>query len=159
MILHGFKRDEFAHPTRAAFEAVISLEVRLAMMCAYVAADTSLRDSYLPHIKSLSSRVFKMYKKRHELAHFMIVGREGKNGKRTLIRPFFTVDAYSQKKGSELDAEQIAERAHNFEALAQRIKRHVQHVGALKKLPPKHYVQAGDKAFPPLGEEDLNPGL
>jgi hypothetical protein len=154
MILHSIKRNEFAHPTRAAFEAVISLDVRLTMMCAYVAADNSLKD-YLPHIKALKARVIKFYKKRHEVAHFMVVHRMNKGQVNTFIRPYFTEDNFQNKKGTELDSDQVYERAVKFDELVATIKRHIQHVGALRNLPPEAYVQAGDKAFPPLGKGDL----
>ena len=157
MILHGIKRNEFSHPTRAAFEAVISLEVRLHMMCAYVAADISIKEDYFPHIKALSTQVFKLYKKRHEVAHFMVVSRNRKAGPTVMIRPFFTVNAWNAQSGSELDVAQITERTQRFGQLVQCVKRHVQHVGALRKLPPEYYVQAGDIAFPPLEKAFLSP--
>ena len=158
MILHGIKRDEFDHPTRAAFEAVNSLEVRLAMLVAYVTADLSIRDRYLPHVKALNTQVFKLYKKRHEVAHFMVVGRQRKTGRvQPIIRPFFTVDVFQQQRGTELDLDQVTQRVGKIGDLSELIRSHVQHVGALRKLPLEYYVRAGDRAFPPLGREDLTP--
>ena len=163
MALHEKSWSDFSHPMRAAFEAVISLEVRLALIRAYVEADTALTD-YAPHLISLLSRIMKLYKKRHQVAHFVIVSRfeaidpnqpvlKGFYG----IRPFFTWDGFTKQQGTELSAEQIEKRGEAFRELSKRLRRHVQHVGQLRKLPAEYFAQAGDLAYPPLTEADLNP--
>lgn len=157
MVLNSISRQNLTHPSRAAFEAVISLEVRLAIIGAYVAADSPIRDDYLSHYKSLSSRIFKLYKKRHEVAHFMVVRRDTKTGLQVAIQPFFSASTYAQKNGTELSVSQIAERLELFKKLHTRLRHHVQHVGSLRKLPLEYYVLDGDIAFPPLRRGDLSP--
>lgn len=157
MILQGVKRDDFSHKTRAAFEIVISLEVRLAMIRAYVGSDPKLV-TYVPHFDRLHNRITALNKKRHEIAHFVVVARNRKNGMQYLVRPFFTWNAFNEQTGTELNAEQIADRARRFGFLAEQIMRHVQHVGALLELPPEHYAKAGEIAFPALDADDLIPG-
>ena len=155
MVFHGIRRDEFSHPIRIAFEEIVSLEIRLAMMGAYAEADGSLRQSYLPHFQPLRARIMKLYKKRHEIAHFTLVGRGDMEHPKILVKPFFTWSNFIAKKGPELNAAQIVERELKFSAIIPRIKRHIQHIGAMRALPLEHYVQAGDQAFPPLGPADL----
>jgi hypothetical protein len=125
------------------------------MMTAYVAADTSIKDDYLPHIKLLFKQVRELYKKRHQVAHFMVVGRQVDTGPiHHVLKPFFTVDAFQQRRGTELTLEQIVQRVGKIGDLCDLVRRHIQHVGALRKLPVEHYVRAGDRAFPPLRSED-----
>jgi len=155
MILQGIRRDEFSHPTRAAFEAVISLEVRLAMIYAYVEADGEL-ENYLPHVKPLNSKIIKFYKKRHEIAHFLVVAERQENGLNYSLRPFVSMYGFSKKRGTKLLIPQIEDRRKRFNELANRIRRHVQSVGEMRKLPAEFYAQPGDIAFEPLGPEDLS---
>ena len=155
MVLNGVRRDAFSHPIRAAYEVVISLEVRIAMIVAYSRADESLRDDYLPHALALGSKVRKYYKKRHEVAHFYPVGRGCAKTVDMFIRPYFTEARFLLNKGPELSAGQLKVRAIKFKELAELVERHTQHVGALRGLPLEHYVQAGDRAFPPLCPADL----
>lgn len=99
----------------------------------------------------------KLYKKRHQVAHFMIVMHAEKQPFYPTIRPFFTMDAFKRQAGMELTTAQIEERARSFQDLAERIRRHVQHVGTALKLPLEYFVQAGDLAHPPLTKADLPP--
>lgn len=154
MILQGIRRDAYTHPMRAAFEAVIALPVRLAMIGAYVEADRTLAD-YLPHVQPLKTKIRKQYEKRHEIAH-ALVGREmTPNGLRASLRPFVTMYGHSQKRGTQLSLDQINDRTKAFNALADRIRRHVQSVGAMRGLPAEFYASPGEIAFPPLGPDDL----
>lgn len=124
------------------------------MIIAYAEADDSLEDYHL-HANLLSKRVKKLYKKRHEVAHFLTVGR-GEPGKSpVLIRPFFTWSKFLSNERAELNSKQLSEKAQKFRELSHRIQRYVQHVGALRKLPLEYYVQAGDFASQPLGPKDL----
>lgn len=154
MIIHSVKRDDYRHPIRASFEAVISLEVRLAMLNAFIEADETISTDYLRHFKPLRTKIVKLYRKRHEVAHFSIVGRNRSSGFTLAIRPFFTWNDFIREKGAELNAAQLSERAKKFSGLADRIRHHIQHVGALRRLPPEFYVQAGDIAYPPLDVSD-----
>ena len=156
MILNGIERHRWPHPIRSAYEAVISLEARLAMVMAFIEADSSLNVEYLPHFSTLRTRILKLYKKRHEVAHFTVVARAKDSGFKSFIRPFFKWSDFILNKGPELDAQQLMERAQSFNALYMKIQKHIQHVGALRKLPLEYYARAGDISFPPLGPEDLN---
>lgn len=157
MILHRIKRNEYSHPIRSAYESVISLEVRLALINGYVEADIELRDDYLPHLKSLTSRITKLYKKRHEAAHFKIIAHVEKEVVSYTIRPYFTWSTFISNECPELNAQQLNERAEKFHELTWRVVRHIQHIGAQRNLPAEFYAQAGDIIFPPLGPEDLTP--
>ena len=126
------------------------------MIRAYVSSDPALAD-YLVHCDHLLKRIAKLNKKRHEAAHFVVVARDRKDGQEFLVRPFFTWNAFNQQEGTELNAQQLRERASAFGLLSEQIRRHVQHVGALLGLPPEHYAKAGEIAFPTLGAEDLIP--
>jgi len=125
------------------------------MITAYVEADPALAD-YAPHAKSVVSRVFKLYKKRHEIAHSLIAKEKTEDGSICALRPFVTMYGFSQKRLIALSVAQIEERMRKFNELAERLRRHVQHVGALRGLPAEYYARAGEIAFPPLGPEDLN---
>ena len=103
MVLNGVRRDAFSHPIRAAYEVVISLEVRIAMIVAYSRADESLRDDYLPHALALGSKVRKYYKKRHEVAHFYPVGRGCAKTVDMFIRPYFTEARFLLDQGTRAE--------------------------------------------------------
>lgn len=154
MILQSIERDAYGHPLRAAFEIVISLEIRVAMVNAYVSADPSLRE-YLPHCHALTAKIIRSYKKRHEIAHFLIGMEKTETGSVTALRPFMTMYGFSQKRVKALSLAQIKERTKTFNELAERARRHVQHIGALRGLPTTYYARAGEIAYPALGPEDL----
>lgn len=158
MILQERPWDDFDHPLRVAFEAVISLEVRLAMIKASVGVDPRYKAEYAQHFNALYNKIMKSYKKRHEVAHFMPIIRVGELGKGFSIQPFFNWHDFRNKTGrGQLDAAQIEERKASFDTLRERVNRHKQHVGAMRGLPPEYFAQAGDLAHPPLGLDDLNP--
>lgn len=157
MALHERRRDEYGHPIRASFETVISLEIRTAMIRAFVAAHPKLENAYLPHVTALCARVMKLYKKRHDVAHFMLVVHAEKEPHYAVIRPFFTMDSFTKQRGAELTVTQIQDRVTSFIEMRTRLIRHIQHVGAVLGLPPEYYVQAGDLAHPSLTTADLPP--
>jgi len=152
VVMHERAWNDFDHPLRAAFEAVISLEARLGMIKATAEADAALRDSYPAHWTKLQSKLLKSYRKRHEVAHFTLVGRIRGASRTHLIRPFFKWKDFNDQAGVELDLKQIEERKVAFYALTERVRQHVQHVGAKKGLTPSHFAQAGHIAYPDLDE-------
>lgn len=158
MVIHSRSWEEFTHPLRAAFEAVISLEARLAMIRASVGADTDLCDSYGGHFNSLHNKVMKSYKKRHEIAHFMPVGRAKDNATIFGIKPFFTWATFENETGkSELYLTQINDRRDGFYQLVDRVQQHVQHVAGKKGLPAGYFARAGDPVHPDLDSDDPIP--
>lgn len=152
MIVHAAKWDDFTHPLRAAFESVVALDARLDMIMASVKAIDGLRDAYPPHFKSLRKKTLALYRKRHEIAHFVLIGRKDGDALQHRIKPFFTWAAFQNDTGrAELDIKQIRERKAAFFALAERFVHHRQHVGAALGLKPDLYAQAGMMAYPSLG--------
>lgn len=151
MIVHAAKWDEFTHPLRAAFESVVALEARLDMIMASVQAIAGLENAYPPHFKSLRKKTLALYRKRHEIAHFVLIGRKDGDALQHRIKPFFTWAAFQNDTGrAELDIKQIRERRAAFLALAERFVHHRQHVGASLGLRPDLYAQAGMIAYPSL---------
>jgi hypothetical protein len=144
MMLHGRSAFHLTDPLRAAYEAVVSLEVRLAMIVATASADPVTRSIYAGHCGALGKKVMRSYKKRHEIAHFALVSRRRESGEAILIRPFYRAADYVANSGPELDARAVQERTARFEALRVRITTHIQHVAELKDLPAKYHAQAGD---------------
>ncbi|WP_157220616.1 hypothetical protein [Flavisphingomonas formosensis] len=154
MVLNERPWIEFAHPLRAAFEALISLEARLDVIRVYISADDSVNEKYTDHYKKLHSRILKAYRKRHEIAHFALVGRENQTGEmREFVRPFFKMKSFQENSGTELDLKQIVERKQKFYLLGERVKQHVQYVGKIKGLKADYFAQAGDLAYPDLDQE------
>ena len=75
VVVHGGKWDDFVNPLRAAFEALVALEARLDMIMASVHAHEHLRETYPAHFKSMRKKPLALYRRRHEVAHFVLVGR------------------------------------------------------------------------------------
>ena len=158
MLIHGQPWNDYRHPLRAAFEAVVSLETRLSMIRASVAADQILSQTYARHFNALYNRVSRAHRKRHEVAHFSLVMREdGKGAKGIFARPFFNWASFEDNLGTELDARQIGERQTGFLNLCMRIQQHRQYVGDKKGLPSGHFARAGDLVLPDLDEGDQSP--
>jgi|GEM_PF-6512452 len=155
MLIHGQPWNDFRHPLRAAFEAVVSLETRLSMIKASVGADAVLSECYAPHFNTLYNKVMRSFRKRHEVAHFSLVQRDGSKGSRVILaRPFFNWAKFEDNLGVELDAKQIAERQNGFLSLCLKVQQHRQYVGDKKGLPSGHFAQAGDLVLPDLDEDD-----
>ena len=157
MIMHSRAWNDFSHPLRAAFEAVISFEARLGMIKASVAADADIPEAYEVLFNALHKKLIKSYRKRHEIAHFMFVGRDCKDGSEYFLRPFFRWEAFEKNKGVELNEKQIMERRDSFIRLIERVMQHRQNIGKLKGLSAEFYAQAGDPAFPDLLTPSADP--
>jgi len=157
MVVHSQPWDDFTHPLRAAFEAVIAFEARLDMIYASVGADSGLVE-YRPHFNALYNKLSKAHKKRHEVAHFALFGAAGKDGPVIGLKPFFTFASLRDKTGRpELLLPQIKERNASFVRLVSSVEQHVQHVGTTKALPAGYFLRAGDRAHPPLEKVDQTP--
>lgn len=141
MVVHGVKWDHYNHPLRAAFEAAISLEVRLSMIAASFVADPAIDDEHQKVCIALCTKIKKSYRKRHEVAHFVLVGRGGTNIPQThAIRPFFNWNDFTQNTGkSELNLQQIEDRKLSFFRLSGRIRKFVSDTGFVKGLNPDTY--------------------
>jgi hypothetical protein len=158
MLIHGYPSSDYRHPLRRAFEAVVALEARLSMIKASVSADQLLSRCYSHHFNALYNKVTRSYRKRHEVAHFSLVHREGENGEwKILARPFFNWAAFQDNLGAELEPQQIEERQNSFLRLCLRIQQHRQYVGGKKGLPAEHFARAGDLVLPDLDEDDQSP--
>lgn len=152
MLLHGHSWNVFDHPLRAAFEAVISFEARLSMIRATISADHTISSDYSAHFHTLQSKLTKSYRKRHEVAHFVLIGRGSTNSpvQSHAIRPFFNWNDFTNNVGPELNLKQIQERRKSFFDLSERISQHRQFVGKIKKLPADYFARPGDIAYPDL---------
>ena len=153
MAMHAQPWNDFVHPLRAAFEAVISLEARLGMIGATAGADKQLNDRYPAHFQPLKVKLLKSYRKRHEVAHFTLVGRADATRQVHLIRPFFNWAKFQANEGVELDLKQIRERKEAFFRLSERVLQHRQYVARRKELPAEYYAEAGHLVYPDLDDE------
>lgn len=126
VVLHDREPNDLDDPLRATFEAVISLEVRLAMILATVKADGRCEEYRAP-FASLKSRLTSSYKQRHEIAHFSLVGSgmvapgQPDYG----LQPFFTLSSFLRRSGRPtLKLGELRRRASAFYDLGARVHRH-----------------------------------
>lgn len=97
----------------AIFDAVVSFDGRLAVLDAAIEHDDTMlaEDKALwPH---LSARLRKLYRKRHEVAHFSVIG-DIENA--THIAPYFTWNKFNHNAVKSLSIQQIFERSLKFNA-------------------------------------------
>jgi hypothetical protein len=108
------------HKAEAIFDTVVSFETRIAVLDAVVACEDTLSEDEKEVWTSLSVRLRKLYKKRHEVAHFGVASPEDfVSG--TRIAPFFTWGKERQKANKYLTHDQIMVRANLFTAAARAV--------------------------------------
>jgi hypothetical protein len=98
----------------AMFDGIISFEVRLSIL------DTMMGFEKVDEVEAemwqrMSSRLTKAYKKRHELAHFRLIGSD----EGLAISPFLTHHKLLANTQKTLSRAQIKERNHRFFAIDQ----------------------------------------
>jgi len=99
----------------AIFDAVISFETRLAILDAAIEHEEEMSEEEKRIWSRLSARLRKLYKKRHEVAHFSLASPEDiVNGAR--IAPFFTWGKHRRQTTKYLTERQIIQRAAIFAA-------------------------------------------
>lgn len=104
----------------AIFDTVVSFETRIAILDAVVACDENLTDEEKVIWANLSTRLRKLYKKRHEVAHFGVSSPEDLV-KGTRIAPFFTWGKERSKTNKYLTHDQIMVRANAFTAASRAV--------------------------------------
>jgi hypothetical protein len=101
------------HKAEAIFDTIVSFETRIAVLDAVTACEDQLSDEEKLIWASLSSRLRKFYRKRHEVAHFGISSPEDMIYG-TRITPFFTWGKARAKTNKYLNHDQIMARANAF---------------------------------------------
>lgn len=96
---------------RALFDTIVSFEVRLAILNSMMRFEP-LSDSDRALWMRLAAKMGKLYRKRHEVAHFTI-SPDGSS-----VAPFMTWDAIASGTQKQLSGAQIGERAEKFFELA-----------------------------------------
>jgi len=94
----------------AIFDAVISLETRLAILDAAIENEPSVADD-CELWAALSARIRKLYKKRHEVAHFLTPSSPQTA---TSISPFFSLEKHYRGTNKTLTDMEILQRAEKF---------------------------------------------
>lgn len=98
---------------RAVFDGIISLEIRLSIIDRLMAFE-EIDELEAEMWARLSARISKLYKKRHELAHFGLGGSGPDETAKPEIVPFQTFDTFVSGTGRHLNREQIIERGEKF---------------------------------------------
>ena len=93
------------------FGTIISFDTRVAI-CDQIAAANVADELDREIWAKISARLLKLYKKRHEVAHFTL----GRRGSEPIIRPFLTLNKITETVPG-LDLRQINERSAKFGAL------------------------------------------
>jgi hypothetical protein len=117
----------------AIFDAVVAFEARLAVLNATIENDNSLSEEDKELWACLSDRLRKLYKKRHEVAHFSVIG-DVPNA--TSIAPFFTWNKHNRNAIKSLTITQIFERSGKFSEAANAMSWFVNLVQRAKFPPP-----------------------
>jgi hypothetical protein len=101
----------------AIFDAVVSFEVRVAVLDAAIELEPLFTEEEREVWACLSARLRKLYKKRHEVAHFTIKEKlDPQNA--SAISPFFSWNKELRSTAKFLTAAQIRERADKFDQAA-----------------------------------------
>lgn len=125
----------------ALFDTIISFDIRLAVLNRTMQfEDLSDADRALWH--RLAARMAKLYKKRHEVAHFTLAN-DGVS-----IAPFMTWNAAISGSQKYLQHSQVAERAVKFYELAEAMRWFTNHVTAMHPESPRYPLPAEEE--PPL---------
>jgi len=134
--LNGVSMNEPSHPLRQIFEVVQSFEVRLAMVSKAVDCFAEQLEDFPSAWVTLKNKISRSARQRHEVAHFLGVGRRTDNNDFSGIKPFFTRHNFMNNEGrGELSARQIADRARGFFDLSSRVRRHAGYVSRVRGLP------------------------
>jgi hypothetical protein len=129
----------------AIFDAIVAFEARIAVLDATMANDRSFTEDEKELWACLSARLRKLYKKRHEVAHFSVPGPDVAHA--TAIAPFFTWNKHLRDTVKSLSIDQIAERSGKFMEAANAMSWFVNLAQRRKFLSPHHP--------PPLAEPPL----
>lgn len=148
LALHDRAAENWSDPLRASFEVVISLETRLDMIHATVIADPRTVD-YQPHYNALRNKLKRLYKKRHEVAHYTLAGSvpsDPAGGPVILhLLPFFTVASMMTGTGrAPLRVPDIHERTRSFTRAAARVRNHANYIHLTRGRPVKGLQLEGD---------------
>ena len=104
----------------AVFDTIVSFETRIAVLDAVIACDGLMPEEEKEVWTSLSARLRKLYKKRHEIAHFGVASpADIVTGAR--IAPFFTWGKERHKTNKYLTHDQIMVRANSFTAASRAV--------------------------------------
>lgn len=95
----------------AIFDAMVAFDVRLAVLDAAVKYDNKLSDDEKELWACFSRRLRKLYKRRHSVAHFSVVG-DIENA--TSISPFFTWNKHLRNEVKSLTKKQIFDKSVAF---------------------------------------------
>lgn len=128
---------------QAAFDAVSSFEVRLAMVNASVRHDERNAGVFSEKWNALYNKLTRAARKRAQVAHFSIVvhnatGRDGIRRSTHKVHPFWTLtDMFTFSDGpiAPLTREQLCVRAESFGRLAGRVMRFCRYVWIARGTP------------------------
>ena len=101
------------------FDSVISFEARIAVLDAAVTHDEKLSADEKEVWLCLSAKLRKLYKKRHEVAHFSLLSEDMRDGERIL--PYFTWNKHARNSTKHLTLAQLAERSAKFTAASEAV--------------------------------------
>jgi hypothetical protein len=119
-------RDNNLNPKAlAVFDAIISFGTRRTVIDALMAHE-GLTPLEAQTWRLFSARLMKLYKRRHELAHFVFSGtpidlKQNPVQLNYAVAPFFTLSSAMKRQFKSLTADQIKERADHFAEMTQGI--------------------------------------
>jgi len=149
-------------PLVNVFNGVVSFEARLSMINSTIRHDERISEKFKTQWNPLFNKLFKTYKKRHEIAHFAIITDHTINpdSPATTLQPFY--NSFDPPRVG-LTAKDLEERKVSFFDLSHRIERFWWHILLVRgkrdkfRLPitgPDHLL---DNPFVPIHEEPQDP--
>jgi hypothetical protein len=129
----------------AIFDSIVDFRSRLSMLDAAIEHSNLANANEKEIWTCLSARLRKLYKRRHEIAHFAIADDEIASARQ--ISPFFTFNKYLQKTHRSLSVEQILNRTRQFGDAAEAIQWFVRFTS--ERLPREGHL-GGPAEAPPL---------
>jgi hypothetical protein len=103
----------------ALFDAVIAFEARIAVLGATISHQSVLGDTEKKIWSCLSAKLRKLYRKRHEVAHFSLLPEDMLSGEG--IRPYFTWNKHARQSAKYLTKPQLYERGQRFNQASQAV--------------------------------------
>jgi hypothetical protein len=101
------------------FDAIVSFDSRLKALDAAIASSDYISEENREIWSVLSARLRRLYKKRHEVAHFTIPHDSFTTGDR--ISPYFTWNKHQKNTAKYLTIAQLHERSNKFTAACQAV--------------------------------------
>jgi hypothetical protein len=111
--LQTIQNGRYHKKAHLIFDTIISFETRLDIVDALM-AEEGLSELELETWNRCSARLRKLYKRRHSMAHFVLMGVTTNDKAEYQISPFFTIGAAMRQQAKSLSITQIMERRAHF---------------------------------------------